>query len=133
MPNKGSLFVSRQVFYLVDDVLILALGPEVHRKSDDGSNNAANAAAPKEGVVCSASLNLIGLVHKPAHEKDNAGNTEEEPVGIELLGAGHTATNIQEIVGHQIRIADIPTVIIGGSYANQHEDAGKKPEGDRET
>ena len=37
MPNKGSLFVSRQVFYLVDDVLILALGLEVNRETNNGS------------------------------------------------------------------------------------------------
>lgn len=51
-----------QVFYLVDDFLILALSLKVRHKSEDGSNDAANAAAPEEGVVYAASLFLIGLI-----------------------------------------------------------------------
>jgi hypothetical protein len=45
-----ALILCCQVFYLVDDVLILALGLEVEGESPDGSNDAANASCPEEAV-----------------------------------------------------------------------------------
>ena len=46
MPNKGSLFICRQVVYLVDDVLILALGLKVNRETNNGSDGSTYTTRP---------------------------------------------------------------------------------------
>jgi hypothetical protein len=45
------LFISPQVFYLIDDFLILALGLEVHLDAKDSTKDAAYDTTPKESVV----------------------------------------------------------------------------------
>ena len=59
------LFASGKVFDLVDDILILALGPEVEAETADGADEATNATTPEESVADGASMNLIDLVEKP--------------------------------------------------------------------
>ena len=56
-----------KVFYLVDDVLILALGLEMHLDAKESADDATNTTAPEESVVKISSLNLIVLVEEPAH------------------------------------------------------------------
>ena len=60
------LFSLRQVFYLVDDFLILALGSEVDAETADGADDATYASTPEESVANGTAMKLIGLVQEPA-------------------------------------------------------------------
>ncbi len=67
MPNKDSLFICRQVFYLVDDVLILALGLKVNRETNNGFDGSTYTTRPKQVIIGGSS----------AHQhKDACGNPE---------------------------------------------------------
>ena len=64
--SKRDLLLAGQVFNLVDDVLILALGLEVEAETTDGANDTTYATTPEESVVYGAAMNLIDLVQEPA-------------------------------------------------------------------
>ena len=66
MIDRQGLFCC-QVFYLVDDVLILALGLEVDLDANDGADDTSDTTAPEEAIVKVTSLNLIDLVEEPSH------------------------------------------------------------------
>ena len=63
----GLLFiVCRQVFYLVDDVLELALGLEVKAETADGADDATYASSPEYSVGKGTAMKLIDFVQEPA-------------------------------------------------------------------
>ena len=64
--NKVPLFVCRQVFYLVDDVLILALGLEVNRETNNGSDGSTYTTRPEQGVHQQVVVLLVNLVGEPS-------------------------------------------------------------------
>ena len=61
-----SLCLTRDVLYLVDDVLILALGLEVHLESTDGSDDTSTTTAPEKRIAQVVTVSEINLVYKPA-------------------------------------------------------------------
>ena len=77
MPNKGSLFVSRQVFYLVDDVLILALGLKVNRETNYGSDGSTYTTRPEQGVHQQVVVLLVNLVGEPSQPQNDARDSKE--------------------------------------------------------
>ena len=77
MPNKGSLFVSRQVFYLADDVLILALGLKVNRETNYGSDGSTYTTRPEQGVHQQVVVLLVNLVGEPSQPQNDARDSKE--------------------------------------------------------
>ena len=63
----------------------------------------------------------------------NSRNTKEEPVGLELLGACHLSTGLNQVATHQVGIVHVATIVIRSATANQHENTCCNPEGERET
>ena len=55
-----------EVLYLVDDLLILALGLEVEVDASDGANDTTDAATQEKTIVYAASIDLIDLVEEPS-------------------------------------------------------------------
>ena len=122
----------RQVFYLVDDVLILALGSEINAETADGTDDAADATTPEDPAAKGATMKLVGLVQEPTHPQNNGGNAKEQPVGFELLGAGHFFAGLDKITVHQVGIVDFTQSVVGGACTDEHKDAGNNPEEDGE-
>ena len=67
--NKVPLFVSRQVFYLVDDFLILTLGLEVNRETNNGSDGSTYTTRPEQGVHQQVVVLLVNLVGEPSQSQ----------------------------------------------------------------
>lgn len=61
---------------LVDNLLILTLGPEVERESTDGSNDASDTSSPEESIEKGILMKQIRLIHKPAKKNDNERNAD---------------------------------------------------------
>ena len=104
----------------------------MNRETDDGSDDATNTAGPEHGVRQHIVVLLIDLVEEPGQPENNAWYSKEQPVGIELLGAGHAATYFHQVVGHEVAISQVPLIIIGGTSAHEHKDACGYPESDGE-
>ena len=77
-------------------------------------------------------MNQIGLVHEPSKPQNDGGDAKEQPVGFELLGAGHFFAGLHQITVHHVGIVDFTQGVVGRSCTDEHKDAGDNPEEDRE-
>ena len=74
-----------QVFYLVENLLILALCLEMHAEADDGTDDAAYDAGIDESLALVTAL-LVGLIEEPSEPGEQQRDAEEQPLVLELLG-----------------------------------------------